>query len=224
MNEASKTFALLSADEKSILQRGGGGGIDIGCGSDPITPSALAFDIHSGDANTIKQHLPEGKQFDFVFSSHCLEHMFDPIACLQDWWSLVKSGGSMILVVPDEDLYEQGYFPSFFNSDHKHTFTISKQQSWSPVSVNLLNEVQNLPNKESFTIELMDQGYDHNKKAFRTIPWKWARRLHNQRVRISKHSTIITKLLERIFVFFRLPIDQTVYDCVAQIKVVITKA
>jgi hypothetical protein len=39
--------------------------------------------------------------------------------------------------VPDEDLYEQGIWPSEFNVDHKHTFTICKARSWSPVSINL---------------------------------------------------------------------------------------
>jgi len=36
--------------------------------------------------------------------------------------------------VPDEDLYEQGVFPSTF----KWTFTIGKAQSWCPKSINLI--------------------------------------------------------------------------------------
>ena len=39
--------------------------------------------------------------------------------------------------VPDEDLYEQGQFPSTYNVDHKWTFTILKTTSWSPCSLNL---------------------------------------------------------------------------------------
>lgn len=220
MNETSKTLSLLSPLEKSLLT---GDGIDIGCGADPVTTSALAFDMDCGDANHIKKYLPDGKTFDFVFSSHCLEHMFDPIFCLNDWWSLVKAGGSMILVVPDEDLYEQGYFPSLFNSDHKHTFTISKQKSWSPVSVNLLEEIQKLPNKDWFTIELMDEGYNHNKKSFRTLGYVWGRRFVNQKTRFTKYSPLLRKLLDRVFVFFRLPIDQTTEKAVAQIKVVVKR-
>ncbi len=64
------------------------------------------------------------RQYDFVFASHVLEHM-DPRAALEDWLSLVRPGG-LIVLVPDEDLYEQGHVPSLFNDDHKHTFTISE--------------------------------------------------------------------------------------------------
>ena len=40
------------------------------------------------------------------------------------------------MVVPDEDMYEQGVFPSTWNNDHKWTFTTCKQESWSPKSIN----------------------------------------------------------------------------------------
>ena len=62
-----------------------------------------------------------------------------------EWWQLVKPGGHLILLVPDEDLYEQDIFPSRFNGDHKFTFTLSKAQSWSPVSIHVLDLVQALP-------------------------------------------------------------------------------
>jgi hypothetical protein len=64
--------------------------------------------------------------------------MVDPRGAIQNWFSLVKPGGHLITIGPDEDLYEQGHFPSIFNSDHKSTFTISKSASWSPVSINCL--------------------------------------------------------------------------------------
>jgi len=117
--EASKTKQILSEDEKKIFQ---GKGIDIGCGLDPILPSARPFDIKDGDANVITQYINE--EYDYVFSSHCLEHMRNPSEAIQEWWKLVKEEGHLIFTVPDEDLYEQGYFPSLFNDDHKSTFTI----------------------------------------------------------------------------------------------------
>jgi hypothetical protein len=55
--------------------------------------------------------------------------MVNPQEAIQSWFSLVKPGGHLITIVPDEDLYEQGHFPSIFNSDHKSTFTISKSNS-----------------------------------------------------------------------------------------------
>src|SRR6185503_6093767 len=131
--EAAKTKSLWSSEILDLLS---GNGIDIGCGIDPITPDAQRFDQEHGDANRISQYVTN--QFDFVFSSHCLEHMHDPSPTLQDWFKLVKPGGHLIVLVPDEDLYEQGCFPSLFNSDHKNTFTLSKNKSWSSKSHNVL--------------------------------------------------------------------------------------
>src|SRR5688572_21561437 len=129
MDETSKTRATWGDLERSVLR---GRGIDIGCGPDPVMPEVCRFDVDDGDANVITRHVRE--QFDYVYSSHCLEHMRDPRAALREWWQLVKPGGHLFFIVPDEDLYEQGMFPSRFNADHKATFTVSKTSSWSPVS------------------------------------------------------------------------------------------
>ncbi|MCL2682701.1 MAG: class I SAM-dependent methyltransferase [Bacteroidales bacterium] len=158
MNEASKTLKAWTEKEKQFLL---GDGIDIGCGSDPITPNVKTFDMVDGDANHITKFV--NQTFDFVFSSHCLEHMINPYYALLEWWKLVKPGGVIIFIVPDEDLYEQGIFPSRFNSDHKHTFTISKAQSWSPVSVNVLDLAQSLPNGKIEHLCLQDKNYDRRK-------------------------------------------------------------
>jgi hypothetical protein len=63
--------------------------------------------------------------------------------------------------VPDEDLYEQGVWPSTFNDDHKWTFTIDKRQSWSPVSVNVTDMVRELPDCQPIRIALQDNHYDY---------------------------------------------------------------
>jgi SAM-dependent methyltransferase len=77
--------------------------------------------------------------FDFVHSSHCLEHMRNPEEALTNWLRVLKPGGYLIVTVPDEDLYELGTWPSCFNADHKWTFTICKETSWSPVSLNVVD-------------------------------------------------------------------------------------
>ena len=105
MYEASKTRKLLKADEKSLLN---GKGIDIGCGEDPVTTDCQRFDMEDGDANKITAHIKELNTYDFVFSAHCLKHMYIPKDTIQDWWKLVKTSGVLIVIVPDEDLYEQG--------------------------------------------------------------------------------------------------------------------
>jgi len=155
-NEASKTRDLFGSLERRVLR---GSGIDIGCGEDPIFPDVRRFDMQDGDADHITDHVKE--QFDFVFSSHCLEHMRDPATALKGWWSLVKDGGHMCIIVPDEDLYEHGNWPSKFNSDHKWTFTISKEKSWSPVSINVIDLVRGLPDCRVLKVALQDDGYDY---------------------------------------------------------------
>lgn len=155
MNETSKTRRQWGSLEHSVLV---GSGIDIGCGPDPVTPAVRRFDRMHGDANRITQFVHE--QFDFVYSSHCLEHMADPRAALQEWWKLVKPGGHLFFIVPDEDLYEQGVFPSRFNPEHRATFTIFKRDSWSPVSINVRDLVGDLPDSEIVSLRLQDNGYD----------------------------------------------------------------
>ena len=135
MDEASKTYSIYPNLFQEFVK---GQVIDIGAGTDPITEGALVFDKLEGDAQEIDKYFPE-MSFDTVFSSHCLEHMRDPRKAIKSWYKLVKPGGVLMVIVPDEDLYEQGHFPSIFNNDHKSTFTISKSKSWSPVSVNCLD-------------------------------------------------------------------------------------
>lgn len=155
MDETSKTKTVWGSFEHNIIK---GSGIDIGCGPDPIAAQVRKFDLEDGDANRITHYVRE--QFDFVYSSHCLEHMREPAKAILEWWELVRPGGHMIFIVPDEDLYEQGVFPSRFNADHKATFTISKAKSWSPVSINVLDLARTIPNSEIVSLVLRDHSYD----------------------------------------------------------------
>ena len=157
MTESSKTRMIWGNLELSILK---GSGIDIGCGPDPVTPECDRFDMEDGDANEITRFVR--KQYDYVYSSHCLEHMHKPFDALAQWWCLVKPGGHLFFLVPDEDLYEQGVFPSRFNGDHKATFTLSKTSSWSPVSVNVLDLANSLPRGKLISLILQYRNYDRS--------------------------------------------------------------
>jgi len=156
--EASKTRRIRGPGfEATYLQ---GRVIDIGCGPDPVVPHAEPFDMAHGDAQVIASLRPHG-HYDAVCSSHCLEHMRDVPAALAQWWLLVREGGYLVLVVPDEDLYEQGGWPSLFNPDHKATFRMNSPTTWSPVSYDIAQLVRSLPGAELVSCERHDAGYDH---------------------------------------------------------------
>lgn len=113
-----------------------GKGIDIGCGNDPITKNIEYFryitkvdlwDISDGDAQYMAS-VPDNA-YDFIHSSHCLEHMQDPKVALENWLRICKPGGYIILTVPDETLYERDTWPSQFNSDHKWSFRVSPKSN-----------------------------------------------------------------------------------------------
>ena len=153
-NEAAKAKPRLQA----LLT---GKGLDIGCGATPITDDCDRWDQEQGDAQFLDGVADES--YDWIFSSHLLEHVKDPTAAVARWWKALKVGGLLICLVPDEDLYEQGIWPSRFNGDHKHTFTLSKYQSWSPVSVNVTELLHALPGHKLINLSIADNGYDYTK-------------------------------------------------------------
>lgn len=159
MREASKTKAYFGILENKVFQ---GKGIDIGCGNDPILNGIDCFDVKDGDANEICRYVH--KQYDFVFSSHCLEHMENPFYTIKQWWNLVKDNGYLYIVVPDEDLYEQGHFPSKYNSDHKWTFTLLKQNGASARSINIIHLLSSLQDARIMKIEIQDNNYNYTLK------------------------------------------------------------
>ena len=121
-----------------------GRGLDVGGGIDPLAlyaeffpliTNVVIYDRPQGDAQKLAN--VADNSFDFLFSSHCLEHMSDVREALRNWIRVVRPGGHLVVAVPDEDLYEQGIWPSTFNPEHKASFTLSKKDSWSPVSINL---------------------------------------------------------------------------------------
>jgi SAM-dependent methyltransferase len=219
MDETSKTKKIWSKTEWSYLQ---GEGIDIGCGADPVTPDAQPFDVVHGDANNITAHVT--KKYDFVFSSHCLEHLHDPRRALREWYSILKPGGHLFVVVPDEDLYEQGHFPSRFNTDHKWTFTISKRQSWSPRSLNMKSLAEELGG-EILSLELQDHNYDYQLMNHR-FGW-WGYRLWRWFKKIVKltRGTVVEKYASHFYRALGGAFDQTWMgsDRLAQIQLVIKK-
>ena len=130
MNETSKMYEIRKTrgDFDKYLN---GNGIDIGGGPDCLkveNGTVRLWDLDDGDGRYLNG--VENESLDFVYSSHCLEHMTDVKDALKNWCSKIKKGGHLYVIIPDFMLYEKGYWPSRFNGDHKFSFSydLSKDQ------------------------------------------------------------------------------------------------
>jgi SAM-dependent methyltransferase len=170
MKELSKSIPRRMRDPNFVRRYFVGDGVDIGGRPDPLSLYRELFplmgdiriwDLEDGDAQLMSGVADE--TYDFVHSSHCLEHLRDPEEGLRNWLRIVKPDGYLIVTGPDEDLYEQGVFPSSFNADHKWTLTLHKERSWSPRSINLLGMLTRLgPQARVEKIELLTDSYRFN--------------------------------------------------------------
>ena len=170
MKECSKSIQRRLADSNFLRRYFVGHGIDIGGKPDPLAlyqeffplmHTIKTWDWEDGDAQFLVGVKDE--TLEFVHSSHCLEHLVDPKEGLRNWFRVLKPAGYLIITVPDEDLYEQGIFPSTFNKDHKWTFTIFKEKSWNDRSINLFDMVKKLgPAAEIVKIEQLSANYRFN--------------------------------------------------------------
>jgi SAM-dependent methyltransferase len=169
MKECSKSIPRRLSQPNFINKYFTGDGLDVGGKPDPLAlytelfarlTSVRTWDREDGDAQMLAGVADE--TYDFVHSSHCLEHLVDPAEALRNWLRVVKPGGHVVVLVPDEDLYEQGEFPSTFNRDHRWTFTMCKARSWSPRSINVLTLVIGLgADVEVVKVERLDATFRH---------------------------------------------------------------
>lgn len=170
MNETSKSVLRRAHDIRFATRYFVGNGIDIGAGSDSLAKHAFMFsnivsvrswDVADGDAQLMSTVVDN--QYDFVHSSHCLEHLNNPLDGIKNWVRICKPGGYLIITVPDEDLYEGGVWPSTHNPDHKTSWTIFKKTSWSSHSINVFNLIAALDDSvQVLKIELLDMSYQYN--------------------------------------------------------------
>src|SRR5262245_49806129 len=112
MNETSKSQPHREArgDFDKYLK---GNGIDIGAGHDVLVVkegTVRAWDVPDGDAQLMAGVADES--FDFVYSSHCLEHLDSVPEALKNWVRILKPGGHLYFIVPDYILYEKMCWPS----------------------------------------------------------------------------------------------------------------
>lgn len=146
-----------------------GWGIDIGCGQDSLNNYRHVFknievvrgwDLPDGDAQILASIADN--EYNFVTSSHCLEHMRDPREALTNWIRVCKPKGHIVITVPDEEMYEHDHWPSKFNDDHKWSFTL-RHESKMPKTINVLelcSSVNHLARVEKIEI-IRDMFYEN---------------------------------------------------------------
>jgi len=166
-NETLKSYnkRMLCGDFKNHLI---GHGIDIGCGNDLLqVPQGHVdpWDQDSGDAQFLNK-IPNNF-YDFVYSSHCLEHLSDISVALEHWIRVLKPGGSLYITVPDYTLYEKLQYPSRFNPQHLHTFSLSifRQQTLRINHWHITSDVVPLLDSLGISIDttrLEDHGFNYN--------------------------------------------------------------
>lgn len=128
-------------------------GLDIGFAGyipdvEPILPNCQGVDINFPGYDGKTLPFPDNSQ-DYVYSSHCLEHIADYKNAIRDWYRVVKIGGHIVTVVPHQFLYEKKKkLPSRYNEDHKRFYT--------PAS--LLQEFEQALEPNSYRVRFLEDG------------------------------------------------------------------
>jgi hypothetical protein len=94
-------------------------GYDIGfCKEEWKFPGAIGIDL-SLDNGYHADSLPD-EEVDYIYSSHCLEHVDNWVNTLELWISKLKKDGVLFLYLPD---FSQVYWRPWHNRKHQHCFT-----------------------------------------------------------------------------------------------------
>lgn len=170
-----------------------GDGIDIGCGTYKLTDATIGYDSLVGmkqkkkpDAvdvvgDAVDMSVFPDSRFDYVYSSHCLEHVDDPGGALQEWWRILKPGGYLIVAVPHRDYYERKLrLPSLGNAaGHKRFFlpfvadlpdTLSLYPLVASLPDSAIVRLNDFPNE--LTIEVVAQKGVYTPQMSHLCPWR----------------------------------------------------
>jgi predicted SAM-dependent methyltransferase len=88
-------------------------------------PGATPIDIAFNDGFDAL-HLPFNN-VDYIFSSHCLEHITNWVDVLEYWYSYLKVGGVIFLYLPH---YDQEYWRPWNDTKHVNIFTAEIIKDW----------------------------------------------------------------------------------------------
>jgi predicted SAM-dependent methyltransferase len=145
-----------------------GKGIDIGAGADCLTVqdgTVINWDLKDGNGAELKTI--EENSLNFVYSSHFMEHAKDLNVAIENYKRVLKDKGILYFAVPDFELYEKSNWPSNYNKDHKHSFSIDikreeiqRENHW-----NIKENLEPLLNKFNFKVleyYIEDDNYNYN--------------------------------------------------------------
>lgn len=96
-----------------------GKGLDIGGGNHPF-PGARNIELDRKIGEDANHILEKTNSQDFIFSSHCLEHLEDDIGALAEWWRVLKEKGILYLYLPHPNYipWRKESMPKW----HKHNY------------------------------------------------------------------------------------------------------
>jgi len=160
-NETSKCYnRRLVQNHMSNLV---GKGIDIGPGNDcfkPLEGICSSWDKKDGNNGLILCGI-DNNSLDYLYSSHCLEHIKDYFVAINKWIDVVKVGGYLYIVVPDFGLYEGG--TEIKNPFHKVAFSINRKTDPNIPLVNIIELFYSRLKErvEILYISLCDQNYNY---------------------------------------------------------------
>ena len=107
-------FAIPFAEKVCV-----GMGYDIGCMKKEWSfPGSVPIDLEVDDPHDAMS-LPE-EEPDYIFSSHCLEHLPYWVDAMDYWYDRLRVGGVLFLYLPD---YSQKYWRPWNNRKHYNIFS-----------------------------------------------------------------------------------------------------
>ncbi len=113
-------------------------GLDIGCGPRKSHPALIGVDLIApgalGEKASVKGQVSAADlqasgddltmyadgSVDLIIARHNLEHYLDPMKALQEWRRVLRPGGVMALVLPDDEQFDTIHA----DETHLHTFTM----------------------------------------------------------------------------------------------------
>ena len=129
-----------------------GYGYDIGYSKEEWKlPNAIGIDLNDLSNDYHADNLPDNK-VDYIYSSHCLEHVDNWVTTFTYWLSKLKSSGILFLYLPD---VSQVYWRPWNNKKHKHILTPNIFKEYC-VEHNLVHYISGIDLNNSFMVVIQN--------------------------------------------------------------------